>query len=176
VSSQAYLFAHRALPVLTFADPGKVLSILSSGDGERFLHDAWENIGRHCEPEQRRSTEGLGYSVSPTGSTGLVAAVRLPPPQEVGEAYYVAIFGRFADPEQPDPAALEWARLFTLEHAEHPVTGLPCTMLCEWTGEGKHNNYGEGPSTEESDFIEAALNLQWEQKERAEEPPPEAQA
>ena len=172
MSSQAYLFAHRALPVLAFADPGKVFSILSSGDGERFLHDAWENIGRHCDSDaQQRPAEGLAYSVSPTGKTGLVAAVKLPEPEQAGEAYFVAIFGRFATPDEPDPKALEWVRMFTLELAEHPVTGVPCTMLCEWTSEGKHVNYGEGPGAEESEFIEAVLNLLWEQKERAEQPP-----
>jgi hypothetical protein len=156
--------------MLVFAQPGKVLAILSGPDGQRFLVDTWETAGKHCAPEGRRDPDGLGLSISPTGTTGLVAVVRLPAPTQVPEAHFVAIFGRFATPGQPDPGQLKWVRIFTLELGTHPLTEAPCTMLCEWTDAGDHKNYGEGPPPDEELFVEAALDLIWQQIERAAQP------
>lgn len=171
MSSQAYVFAHQALPALAFSEPGKLLAVLSGPDGPEFLQNLWGTAGQQCDPPQQRSPEGLAHSVDAAGTTGVVAAVHLPEPQSVGEAHFVAIFGRFATPEEPDLFALNWVRVFTLEYGLHPIGENRCTMLCEWTEKGTHKNYGEGPPPDEEAFVQAALDVLWEQKERAESPP-----
>ena len=41
-------------------------------------------------------------------------------------------------------------------------------MLCEWTAEGTHKNYGDGPPADEELFVEAVLDLLWKNSEQAE--------
>ncbi len=172
MSSQAYVFAHQALPALAFSEPGKLLAILNGPDAEKFLQNLWGTAGQQCGPDDQRAADGLSHTVNAAGTTGVIAAVKLPEPKEVGEAHYVGIFGRFATPEEPDLFNLKWVRVFTLEYGLHPVGENRCTMLCEWTYEGTHKNYGEGPPPDEEAFVEAAMNLMWEQKERAEQETP----
>jgi hypothetical protein len=168
LSSQIYLFAHQALPVQTFADPSRMLSILAGPEGQRFLDDAWQIAGRHCDPDKRVQDASPSYTFSPTGTSGVVAVVKPPEPQEPGEAHFIAILGRFEQAENPDLAKLRWVRLFTLERAIHPVNETECTMLCEWTAEGAHKNYGDGPPADEELFVEAVLDLLWKNSEQAE--------
>ena len=170
LSSQSFLFAHKALPVLTFADPAKTMAILIGPDAQQFLLDAWDSVGKHCQENMRRSPDGLGLSVSPAGTTGLVVVIRMPEPTEQGEAYFAAIISRFDNPQEPDVEHLKWTRLFTLELGTHPVTDTTCPMLCEWTPGGEHLNLGEGSNVDEREFVELALDVLWQQTKRAAEP------
>lgn len=170
MSSQSFLFAHKALPVLTFADPGKTMAILTGPDADKFLLDAWDSIGKHCEESMLRPSEGLSLSISPAGTTGLVVVIRMPEPADIGEAFFAAIISRFENPQEPDIEHLKWTRLFTLELGVHPVTEMPCPMLCEWTPDGEHINLGEGSSLDERDFVELTLDVLWQQTKKAAEP------
>ena len=165
--SQAHVFAHQALPILTFTNPAKVMAVLSGADGKRFLQDAWDNAAKGCQQSDCRSAEGLSYTINPTGTTGVVAVVTLPKPQEVGEAYFVGLFARFKTPENPRLDDLAWVRIFTLEHAIHPISEQFCAMLCEWDTEGVHRNHGEGSLVVEEDFIETVIEKIWSDLEKA---------
>lgn len=169
LNSQSFLFVHKALPVLTFADPTKTMAILTGPDAQQFLVDAWNSIGKHCDESMHRNSDGLSLSVSPAGTTGLVVVVRLPEPTEQGEAYFAAIISRFEDPREPDVEHLKWTRLFTLELGTHPITNAECPMLCEWTPDGQHLNLGEGSSVDERDFVELTLDVLWQQTKKTTE-------
>jgi hypothetical protein len=161
LDSQAHVFAQRALPLLSFADTQKVMSILAGVDGQKFLDDAWKNAANYCDPDSIQEPDGLSYSISPTGATGLVVCVEMPPPKRPGEVYFSAIFVRYANPEDPDVSRLHWMRYFNLEMNTHPVTQKECTMLCEWTAQAKYNVYGEGPVADPDEFIQASLTHIW---------------
>ncbi len=52
------------------------------------------------------------------------------------------------------PEGPERARYFTLERGIG-WSDQPRTVFCEWTAEGQHSNYGDGPPATVPEFAEA---------------------
>lgn len=74
------------------------------------------------------------------------------------EAYFVAAV-LLVDLEQETPEVDQPAlRYFTLEYGA-TLDGPPRTVLCEWTAEGSHLNYGDGPEPTLATFAEAIEQL-----------------
>lgn len=159
MSSQHYLFAHRALPSVLFRDPAWTLGVLGGPDGERFVRDLWAQAGARVPPEAQRPADGLAVQVGGTGGNGLIASVHLPPPREITEAYRIAIVAKVADPSAPSLDRLEYLRYFTLELGHDLAADRPCTFLGEWTRDGKHRNLGIGPAVDEDAFIRAIFEV-----------------
>lgn len=145
-----YLFAHRVLPGLVFAEPSRFAQIMI-GQGEAFLMQVWGMIPEQFGLAERVEPAGLGYSLAlAEDATGMIT-VRLPPPRAVTEAHMVAVvFG----PKDQDPA-----RYFTLELG-YSLDDRPRTVLGEWAQGGElHANFGDGPSPEEGAFRAAIARL-----------------
>jgi len=155
MASQAYVFAHRAVPHEAFRDPARFLGILNGPDGERYLHDLWEHAGNYADAESQRPDEAPRHEVTFT-SNGVIALIWPPAPAEVPEAHIVGVFARLADPYATTLRELAWIRVFTLEQGHDHARDAPVNMLCEWTEDGAHRSHGRGPdSTEERPFIDA---------------------
>jgi len=154
MSSQAYLFAHRAVPKEAFSDPARFLSIINGPDAGRYMADIWNHVAQFCEPAAVRPDEVPRAEIRGEGN-GLSVIIFMPPPREMTEAHFVGAFSRFADADNPSLDDLAWFRLFTLEHSIDPTTNAQLTMLCEWTPDGTHLNHGAGPPPVEQAFVEA---------------------
>ncbi|TAK14797.1 MAG: hypothetical protein EPO32_00460 [Anaerolineae bacterium] len=138
---QPYIFAHLALPALFFRTPESMLQNFSD-QGPEFLQYLWRQIG--LKEGQHDELAGMQIRVtvhkSETFTIGLIA---FPPAAVATEAYYAAAVW-----------SPEAARYFTLELGEN-LDGTTRTVFCEWTSNGRHYNYGDGPPAEDSgSFLE----------------------
>lgn len=157
-SSQHYVFAHRELPGLAFADPTRMLGILQGPDGLRFCSRAWERAGEQVHPQLRSSGEGLFVRCGKVAPDVLLATIALPPPRESPEAWFVGLVAQLP-PDATTLDAVKQVRVITLEESHDYQRDVRCTMLCEWTADGTHHNHGDGPEAEEGAFVGAVLRL-----------------
>ena len=151
---QHYYFAHAVLPALVHANPEKMLAILQSAEGDSYLLDLWNSIGKDIEDledEDLVTPEGLSYFIKNLDEQSQIVLVRLPAPEKRSEAYFI---GLVFSPKRR--SFMFWktsifVRYFTLE------IGMGRTIIGEWTKRG-HANYGDGPQPNEDEFIRAILN------------------
>ena len=152
---QHYVFAHAMLPRLLLDDPEKFVAILASQEAEDFLAYLWRRAGEEANDAQPVEPEGLGRTVEKLAE-GIAVLVRMPCPLAITEAYFGAVIMRQGK-KGLFRRATPQIRYFTLELG---VTddGCPRTVLCEWNKDG-HVNYGDGPSPDPGQFLEAILNI-----------------
>jgi len=152
-----YTFAHTALPQVAFQDPLSVLSVLGSQDADAFLAELWSLVDRTLAEdgiETDLSAEDLHVHRAGVGGRPC-AIVQMPEPIAVTEAHFVAIVSLSTFKEiQAGDGHVE-IRYFTLERGVSLERGEPRTVLCEWTSDGTHANFGDGPPAELDAFIEA---------------------
>ena len=158
---QHYLFAHVLLPGELFAEPGLFLETLLSPtgrrpEGARFLTQVWAEAGVQATDRVTVSAEGLDYSSELLGTPrAMVYLVRLPTPQRIAEAHFVAVvFDSIAYMAEEDAAP----RYFTLECSK-PETA---TVLGEWRvtrGEREYIEHGPGPQAEPHAFLAALTRV-----------------
>ena len=84
----------------------------------------------------------VGRHASIGGNTAFIIA--MPRPQAPAECFFVAIVREGAG-----------VGYYTLE-----LSFGGATMMCGWSAEGAHNNYGPGPKPELNDFVAAVEALQ----------------
>jgi hypothetical protein len=155
-----YSLAHHALRGVAFQDPLFFLGVLASPDAQRFLADLLRRVQEHCkdrEPLAEFSVEELTVHKRRVGKYPC-AVIELPPPRAVAEAYFVAgvlLSDPAADLPQAEAAKL---RYFTLEKGMS-FDGSRRTVLCEWTKEGTHRNFGDGPPPIPDGFLAAIEKL-----------------
>jgi len=156
-----YIFAHVALRHHFLEDPKEfTLAITQKGPG--LIASLWEFVGRKLledDPDAEVvSDEGLMCNLRQLRSNHFAVVVTLPPPQEMPEAYFVAMVVR---PGQKKLGGLLGetpfvSRYITLEYgvAFDDNGGLEAhrTVLGEWTGE-QHLNYGTGPEPQLESFL-----------------------
>ena len=83
----------------------------------------------------------------------------MPPPRAVPEAFFAAVV-LLTTPDDnipSDPGDIE-LRYITLEKGVTPDYG-PCTVLCEWTSDRNHRNYGNGQEAKLDAFATAVKDL-----------------
>jgi hypothetical protein len=144
------------LPQLAFSAPEKFLAFLER-NGSTFLEYFWNECGKHIAEEQRLDPEGLGCNIYPLDDDIVAACITLPQPTEMPEAYYIAFVHRPAS-EDPLDSKRVFTRYFTLEYGQR-IDGSPRTVLCEWTADGSHLNYGDGPPPQMDLFINSIESL-----------------
>lgn len=143
-----YLFAHRVVPAMFFADPLKFLDTLEN-NGEGLLNFLWGKIGQDMKEEDRLEPEGLGFELRQLGNGVRVGVIRLPKPKGLSEAYLTAAVYQAAEGAQE-----ERRRYFTLERGM-TLRGKLGTVLGEWEGVKNHLNFGDGPDPQVGSFVEA---------------------
>ena len=141
-----YTFAHVALRQIAFDDPLTFLGVLASPDAMRFLADVLRQVREHCkdvEPLADFSVEEVTVHKRRIGRFPC-AIIEMPPPQEVPEAFFVGAV-LLVDPTQEiDESKGVDLHYYTLEKGA-VFEGVPRTVLCEWTADGSHLNFGFGP-------------------------------
>jgi hypothetical protein len=125
---------------------------------EDQLRTRWQVVGERFGPAERLGDEGLCCSIHTLADQFQTAVIALPPAQGPTEAHMVAIVYRPAQRRlwfwKTEPVL----RYFTLEKGFAP-DGPPSTALCEWTAEGHHTNYGDGPEPRVDSFVQAIAPL-----------------
>jgi hypothetical protein len=155
-----YTLAHYALRSAAFQHPLAFLGVLASPEAPQFLAEIMQSVSNHCaarEPKPDFAVADLTVQKTRVGRYPC-AVVVLPRPRAMAEAFFVAAV-LLADPDQdmPDPSGVA-LRYFTLEKG-FALDGGSRTVLCEWTAEGSHVNYGDGPAPEVEAFIGAVAGL-----------------
>jgi hypothetical protein len=151
-----YMLAHVALKQIALENPLFYLGVLASESRSEFLEDLFESVDQHCRTQAARAD----FSAADLRFHGLrvgqfpCAIVEFPAPRETTEVFFTALVV-LADPSQPLPEreALT-ARYFTLERG-FSLDGMPRTVLGEWTMDGAHVNYGDGPEPALATFAAA---------------------
>lgn len=154
-----YMFQHVALREAAFENHPELMRDLADGSADRLGHfwsrarvrciqagmlDPADDAADQAEVELRDAV--AVHTRRRDGHT--VHVVRMPPPRVSPEAYLVAIVFRDGEPHeygQPSPGT----RYLTLEL----TVGLDRPMLCEWTRDGTHANYGLGPLPDVESFV-----------------------
>jgi hypothetical protein len=155
-----YTLAHVALRGVALRDPLLYVGVLASPDADRFLSDLFRSVADHClarEPEPGFTAADLTVHRLRVGVFPC-AVVELPPPRAMAEAHFTAAV-LLADPaaglpkDGPVPV-----RYFTLEMG-FSLDGSNRTVLCEWTADGTHANFGDGPEATVPAFVAALERL-----------------
>jgi hypothetical protein len=157
-----YALAHVALRSAAFCDPLGYLSVLASPKARRFPARLLRSVSdsEHCrqeEPQPDFTIEDIAVHLVRAGRYPC-AVIELPRPKATTEAYFTAAV-LLAVPEDgmPETAPLE-LRYFTLEKG-FVLAGPPRTVLCEWTFDGTHLTFGDGPATQLEAFVRAVEEL-----------------
>jgi len=145
-----YTFAHRATPGAFWRDPAEFVAALRSEAGQEIVTNVWDAIGADIEEKGVGvALPSSGLHVTPAELDGRDAAIiSLPEPEQMTEAWFIAVVGPhpFAQPDDDDAAP--GARYFTLEKTidiaaemdPAPEPSPDLAVLCEWTHEGTHAN------------------------------------
>jgi hypothetical protein len=168
-----YAFAHRFLPQYVQQNPYAFFTSIfrqnMSGGAlapTRFIHNRWtmfEEMEGLIQIESDPLKDGMIFrrvsdlTMSIQEVAGrTIALVQMPTPEKPVEVFFVAV-ALLASPAQPEswPRDVK-ARVFTLEaevseHLDAGKTG----MVCEWTKEGEHRNFGFGIRAERDAFLPA---------------------
>ncbi len=149
-----YTFAHIALRQVAFEQPVACLGMLASPEAMQFLTDVWKRVDEHCRQRGEISTIQPAEFVVHRRRLGdyACAIVELPEPWFITGAHFVALilnvpFDRL-DPEDRDVPLL----YFTLERGAS-LDGVARTVLCGWTRDGAHCNFGNGPEPTLEAFV-----------------------
>jgi hypothetical protein len=155
-----YTFAHYALRSVAHQNPMECLAILASPRARAFLSDLLRSVAEHCRARGKESDLAVDdIIVHPVRAAGNpCAVVEMTRPRAVAEAHFVAaVLLVGADPGSPGEGQPS-VRYFTLEKGMS-FEGPPRTVLCEWTAEGSHVNYGDGPEPGVDAFVQAVAAL-----------------
>lgn len=155
-----YALAHLALRGVAFDQPLGFLGVLASPDARHFLSDMLASVAEHCkdrEPRPDFSVDDLRVHRLRIGKYPC-AVIEMPRPRAVAEAHFVAAV-LLADPSDglPDGERIP-VRYVTLEKGS-TIGGGARTVLCEWTADGTHANFGDGPPAELPAFARAVEEL-----------------
>jgi len=157
-SRHHYALGHIALRQICRANPLGFFGAMASDDRDRFCAEVWESVCKHCD-ETGKPTFGIGD----VKITTLRAAdfptilIRMPPPANIAEAHLVAIVLKL-DRDATEPPENVETGYFTLEKGMDE-DGSEQTVLCAWSMDDTHVNYGQGPPADEKEFIAAVEKL-----------------
>jgi hypothetical protein len=153
--TQHFNYAFEAIPFLFHRETDQFFKILER-DGKKFLKFWWDHVGARLPDEQLSSFTGFNFKTEkelPRKTT--IVWITLPPPQNPGEAYFLALVGR---PEK----RIFFVRLPTTEIyvlAKSDVPDSEETVLGQLTPRARFIPRGAGPKPEMKAFKETVLQL-----------------
>jgi hypothetical protein len=158
---QHYLFAQKYLPKVFYQNPNLVIEYLRNDMGAKYLSRLWQNTADEFSLDKTDVVDPSGLSIDyrENEDYGLII-ISLPSPEVSPEAYFVAMWSSYSSKCQG-----ETFRYFTLELEDdidlqdNEVSGVPPTMFCERSREGKHINHGNGSGANLNTFVESIKQL-----------------
>jgi hypothetical protein len=155
---QYYFFAHYALRTAAYQLGASAVGVLLSPRRDEFLADMWRMATEGCKQNGDAASDPLPpIEVLPLKAGSLPCVVlRMPSPQRTTECHFVAIV-LHVDPSEVLPSKPERAAVsyYTLERGVRIESGAARTVLCSWSKEGSHINYGDGPPPDPQAFADA---------------------
>ena len=149
-----YLFSHKIIPYMLFENSLQLIACLTV-TGESYLTAIWDELpNSFTEIQERLPNTGLDCKIIENDKNVTIYIISLPKPIKITEAYYAAIIYR---PEKSEPFKQEGiTRYLTLE-----LTVGDCNdaVLCEWTVDGNHNNYGKMVQPTLGNFVQAIFEV-----------------
>ena len=139
-----FVFAHVALRQACVERSWGFFAVMASAFKDRFLQDLWREVCAQCDAQGPPLCDITKADVTTCRLNNYpCVVVTMPPPSEMGEAYLVAVILKVqvTDEIRPDQPAVDY---FTLEKGTC-LDGTPRTVLCRWTADNSHVNYGDGP-------------------------------
>ena len=159
---QYYVYAHYVLRDAAFEIGAACLGVLLSPKRDEFLQDMW----RHTTETIREAEPGEpldpfpGVEVIPLKAGAFPCIVlKMPPPRGVTECYLVGIVAHVDIAAGESPNRQTPVSYFTLERGVAEDLHGTRTVLCEWSREGAHLNYSDGPAPEPELFAEAVAQV-----------------
>jgi hypothetical protein len=146
-----YFLAKVALRVAFFRNPLAVFASLDSNLRQQSLEGLWEIVSQNCDSlgPARFGIDDLAITSLPIKGFPTLL-IQMPEPTEVAEAYFVAMV-LLTPISALSPAKPSEGAYYLLERAD-PSAGCP-TMVCGYTADGAHLNYGPGPKPTQAKFI-----------------------
>jgi hypothetical protein len=149
-----YFFAHYALRRAAFLSPLELLKRLDENGGREMIETLWVVTAEMCG---QGSQPDFGIEDIKVHTIRLqdsrCAVVEMPEPRSMTQCYFVAVLvgldERTDNGGDPSPSV----RYVTLEKG-FEMSAESRTVLCEWTSEGTHLNYGDGPAPNLEAFVE----------------------
>lgn len=151
-----YILGHIALREICADDPVSFFCLMNAPERDEFLDGVWRQIRDNCDVDGKAPFDitdvDFKYCTVQDYPTVLIT---MPEPEGMTEAYFVAMILKIdidADefPENPE------FQYFTLEKGSE-MDGTDRTVMCEWTADGKHMNYGDGPPPDIDFFVEEVI-------------------
>lgn len=143
-----YVFAHKAIPALLYTRKDALFKTFESS-GQAFVEALWEDIARAAGVDNDKRRKLLEFSKEKIrGIT--VYVIKMPPPSQIVEAFYVAVLEKDGTP-----------KCYTLELTMREGGCTSSTMLGEWPADGQHRNLGCGPKPEKDAFLRAIAWRMW---------------
>lgn len=156
--AQYYLFAHYVMRDAAFELGAVCPGVLISQDRDKFLREMWEQATRAVQqddPEQKTDSYP-GIEVIPLRAGSFPCVVlKMPEPCGVTECYFIGIVAHMDLSQGEKPGEQTPISFFTLEYGVGEDMKTPRTVLCEWSKEGTHSNFGDGPPPEPEMFANA---------------------
>ena len=146
-----YALAHVFLPNLVKLKGAATIVGVIERKEKFFFDPVWSQAHVEHTPFLLATTRP-----DPTGNTYRIGVVDLPPPKELGEAFFFAMAVSATDPS--------FARVFTLEHDYVLAKQTDRTLVCEREGQ-KHTKHFDGPAltgnkdVDATAFVDAFMEL-----------------
>ena len=146
---QHYAFVHIGLRDYTSGDPQRAFGDLFGVNGRVRLQHIWSWAGEQAGVPASPLPEAVRTYALRTSPRSFLGIVTLPPPSEVGEAYFAGVALSAGERRSWLERVPVQVALYTLEK-----TFQDATVLCAWM-DGGHLNFGEAPPVSERAFVEA---------------------
>jgi hypothetical protein len=147
-------FANQTLPDLFHAAPDQFLFYLER-DGIKVIHFYWNETAKKLAQSEAQPAFGMGFEIRKPNPRTTVILIRLPSPQNPGEAYFSALCYR---PYRVMP--LGWlsdtTKVLTLEKAL-TENQMESSLLVEWDKRHGRDVIGRGTQPEQESFYRAVL-------------------
>jgi hypothetical protein len=137
-----YRFAHKALPGILFRSTEPFRGAALAGRADTGLQKLWEGVAKETASDSDGTLSVRALVHECAGRA--VVLVTPPRPEHITEAHYIAIVLDHGDPS--------FVRYIVLEHS-WDTQSQPRTTLGEWTRDGSHINFGDGPEPNEAAFL-----------------------
>ncbi|MDP6546836.1 MAG: hypothetical protein QGH60_22915 [Phycisphaerae bacterium] len=153
-----YVLGHVAFRQICKTNPLGFFGAMASEERDAFCEEIWSTVCAHCG-----ETGQPWFTISDVKITTVRAAefptilVRMPDPRNTAEAHLIAIVLKLERDTTTPPENVEFA-YFTLEKGVDQDGGER-TVLCSWSMDDTHVNYGDGPPVDEEEFLKAVENL-----------------
>jgi hypothetical protein len=156
---QYYIFAHYVMRDATYELGAVMPGVLLSDDRDKFLREMWEQATqavKQTDPSEKTDPYP-GVDVVPLRAGKFPCVVlKMPEPKGVTECYFIGVVAQVdLSKEGEKPNEQTQMSFFTLELGVGEDMKTPRTVLCEWSKDGTHSNFGDGPPPEPEMFANA---------------------